>query len=137
MGRPMAIRVAILGPTSYTGLELIKILLRHPQAELTYLASHREQLPVISDEFPELRGRCDMVCQPIDAAAIAVVADVAITCLPHVAAMQYVPALLDAGLKVIDLSADYRLTPATVYEEVYRHEHTDKANLERLSLIHI
>ncbi len=125
----MTLKAAILGPTSYTGRELIKLLLRHPHAELTYLASHRDELPVISDEFPELLGRCDMPCQPADAKAMADAADVAFVCLPHVAAMSYVPALLDAGLRVIDLSADYRLADASLYEQVYEHTHADPGNL--------
>lgn len=127
----MNVRAAIVGPTGYTALELIKLLARHPSAEVTYLASHREQLPHIAEEFPELLGVCDLACRPIDAAAIAAEADVAFCCLPHVSAMTYVPALLEAGLKVIDLSADYRLSDAAIYRQVYEHEHSDTANLAR------
>lgn len=123
------VRAAILGPTGYTGLHLIKILARHPMAKVTYLASHREELPHIVDEFPQLLGLCDLVCRPIDAKAIAAECDVAFVCLPHVSAMQYVPQLLDAGLRVVDLSADYRLADAAVYEKVYQHAHTDTKNL--------
>ena len=125
----MDIRVAIVGPTGYTALHLIKWLARHPEAEITYLASHRERLPHISEEFPELLGVCDLMCQPIDPVEIASEADVAFCCLPHAAAMAYVPKLIDAGLKVIDLSADYRLCDVELYERVYQTEHTDRANL--------
>jgi N-acetyl-gamma-glutamyl-phosphate reductase len=125
----MSIRVAIVAPTGYTGFYLIQLLLRHPLAKLTYLASAREELPNIAAEFPQLRGRCDMVCRPIDPKAMAREADVVFTCLPHVAAMQHVPALLEAGLKVIDLSADYRLRDADLYAKTYKHEHTDPRNL--------
>ena len=125
----MNVRAAILGPTGYTGLHLIKILARHPQARVTYLASHRDQLPHITEEFPQLLGVCDLVCRPIDPQAIAAEADVAFVCLPHVSAMEYVPQLIDAGLRVIDLSADYRLADAALYERVYQHEHLDKKNL--------
>lgn len=127
----MSIRVAIVGPTGYTARELIKLLARHPSAEVTYLASHREQLPHIAEEFPQLLGLCDLICRPIDAKAIAKEADVAFCCLPHVSAMSYVPKLLDAGLKVIDLSADYRLSDAALYKTVYEHDHADPANLSR------
>jgi len=127
----MKIRAAIVGPTGYTARELIKILARHPQAEVTYLASHREQLPHIAEEFPQLLGVCDLACKPIDPKAIAAAADVAFCCLPHVSAMRYVPQLLDAGLKVIDLSADYRLSDAEIYRQVYQHDHTDAANLAK------
>jgi N-acetyl-gamma-glutamyl-phosphate reductase len=127
----MSIRVAIVGPTGYTALYLLKLLVNHPEAEVSYLASHREQLPHIAEEFPELLGRCDLTCRPIDAEAIAREADVAFMCLPHVAAMQYVPDLLDAGLKVVDLSADYRLSDPVLYERVYGEPHRDPENLAR------
>lgn len=127
----MSVRVAIIGPTGYTGLWLIRLLLGHPEAELTYLASHREQLPNIAEEFPVLVGRCEMDCRPIDPKAIARQADMAFVCLPHRAAMSYVPQLLDAGLRVVDLSADYRLTDRALYERVYETTHTDPGNLER------
>ena len=127
--RAMSIRVAIVGPTGYTALWLVKLLARHAQAEVTYLASHREQLPHIVEEFPELLGVCDLQCRPIDAAAMADEADLAFVCLPHMAAMAYVPQLLEAGLRVIDLSADYRLSNARLYEQIYKAAHTDPANL--------
>ncbi len=128
----MPIRVAIVGPTSYTGLWLMELLLRHPEARISYLASRREEQPDITREFPRLRGRLtaeQAMCRPIDAAAIARECDVAFTCLPHVAAMEIVPKLLDAGLSVIDLSADYRMANAALYEKVYQHAHCDAANL--------
>ncbi|MFA9480231.1 N-acetyl-gamma-glutamyl-phosphate reductase [Phycisphaerales bacterium AB-hyl4] len=126
------VRTAIVGPTGYTGFHLIDLLLRHPQAELTYLASHRDELPDIREEFPQLLGRLtdeQAVCRPIDPDTIADVADVVFLALPHRAAMSYVPRLLDAGLRVIDLSADYRLADADLYERVYEHPHEDLANL--------
>jgi N-acetyl-gamma-glutamyl-phosphate reductase len=125
----MKVRIAIVGPTGYTGLYLIRLLLRHPQAELTYLASHRDKLPHIADEFPELMGRCDLACRPIDPAAIAREADVAFLCLPHRAAMSYVPGLLEAGLRVVDLSADYRLKDDQLYQQTYDHPHEDVDHL--------
>ena len=128
----MSIRAAIVGPTGYTGLDLIRILLRHPSAELTYLASHRDELPDIREVFPALLNRLDdeaANCRPIDPAAIADAADVVFLALPHRAAMSYAPKLLDAGLRVIDLSADYRLADGDLYERVYGLEHTDRDNL--------
>ncbi|MEM9109578.1 MAG: N-acetyl-gamma-glutamyl-phosphate reductase [Planctomycetota bacterium] len=125
-------RAAIIGCTGYTGYYLVDLLLRHPQAELTYLASHREVLPDLRDEFPALLGRLDTdVAQtrPINSDSIAEAADVAFLGLPHKAAMAYAPKLLDAGLRVIDLSADYRLTDQALYESVYDVAHDDPANL--------
>ena len=128
----MSIRAAILGPTGYTGLYLIQLLARHPQARVTYLASHREELPDITEVFPSLAGRVDASvakCRPIDPEAIAREADVVFLGLPHRAAMAYVPKLMDAGLRVIDLSADYRLQDPALYEKVYGHAHDDRGNL--------
>ena len=128
----MNIRVAILGPTGYTGLHLIQLLSNHPHAHITYLATQRDELPDITDEFPQLLGRIEppiAQCQPIDAKAMAEQADIAFLALPHRAAMSYVPQLLDAGLRVIDLSADYRLSDAAMYKRVYEQEHTDPDNL--------
>lgn len=127
----MKTRVCIIAPTGYTGYWLIELLLRHPGAQITFLASARGELPVISDEFPSLLKRCDLRCRPIDYAAIAAEADVAFTCLPHKAAMDHVPGLLAAGVKVIDLSADYRLTNAALYEKIYQTPHSDPANLAK------
>lgn len=128
----MTIRAAIVGPTGYTGLHLAELLARHPGAELTYLASHRDELPDLRDEFPRLHGRIrpDVAqCRPIDPEAMAAACDVVFLALPHRAAMAYVPQLLDAGLRVIDLSADYRYRSAEVYEKVYGNRHEDQANL--------
>ena len=128
----MALRVAIVGPTGYTGLQLIDLLLRHPTARITYLASAREELPDIREEFPQLLGRLDAdpaQCRPIDPEAMARAADVAMLALPHRAAMIHVPRLLDAGLRVIDLSADYRLADPDLYERVYDSPHSDRGNL--------
>ncbi|MCC7145846.1 MAG: N-acetyl-gamma-glutamyl-phosphate reductase [Phycisphaeraceae bacterium] len=125
----MKIPVAILGPTSYTALHLIQLLRRHPAAELTYLASQRDELPNIAEEFPQLMGLCELQCQKIDPPAIADQAEVIFTCVPHLTAMEYVPRLLEAGLRVIDLSADYRLADPALYEKVYQHPHTDTENL--------
>jgi N-acetyl-gamma-glutamyl-phosphate reductase len=123
------IRAAIVGPTGYTGYWLLELLLRHPQAQITYLATARDELPAIDAEFPALTGRCDMPGRPIDAKAMAAEADVAFICLPHKAAMAHVPKLLEAGLRVVDLSADYRLRDPALYESVYQTPHEDRANL--------
>ncbi len=128
----MTVRAAIVGPTGYAGYHLIDLILRHPEAELTYLASHRDELPDMRAEFPKLLGRLPAdiaVCRPIDPEAIAQAADVVFLALPHRAAMSYAPGLLDAGLRVVDLSADYRLSDPAVYESTYQHTHEDLDNL--------
>jgi N-acetyl-gamma-glutamyl-phosphate reductase len=128
----MGIRVAIIGPTGYTGFHLIDLLLGHPLAELTYLASHREELPNLIEVFPRFLGRLPghlATCRAIDPSAMAREADVVFLCLPHRTAMAQAPRLLEAGLRVVDLSADYRLKDASVYEKTYGHAHTDAGRL--------
>src|SRR5262245_46948083 len=112
------IRVAILGGSGYTDLELIKILLRHPHAEIVAITSRQEDTPRISDLHPSLLGRCDLRCEPLDAAQLAVRGvQCAFGCLPHGASRAAIPDLLRAGIRVIDLSADYRLRDPNVYAQ--------------------
>lgn len=125
------VRVAILGATGYTALELIKILLRNPQVEITAVTSRQEGSPPLHTVHPSLTGRTNLRCEDLTAAQICERAQVVFCCLPHVASMAVVPDLLAGGAKVIDLSADYRLTDPNVYERWYGHVHTDTANLQR------
>lgn len=122
-------RVAILGGTGYTALELLRILLNHPQAEVTGLTS-RTETGHVRDVHPSLAGRLDLKLENLSPGQLKERADVVFCCLPHVASMETVPSLLDAGLKVVDLSADYRLNDPAVYEKWYSHAHTDPARLK-------
>lgn len=121
-------RVAIQGATGYTGIELLRILLRHPDVEITALTS-RSETAHISAVHPTLAGRLDLNLENLSAEELADRADVCFCCLPHVASMESIPGLLAAGLKVIDLSADYRLSDPAVYEQWYGHVHTDPTRL--------
>lgn len=129
--------VAILGPTGYTGLELIEIILRHAMLRVAYLGSARDKQPRIDAEFPRLAGRLKglggeiaPMCEPLDHDAIARRCTLAFLCLPHEAAMEHTPKLLDRGVKVVDLSAAYRIKDQVIYEKAYGHHHTDAKNLE-------
>jgi N-acetyl-gamma-glutamyl-phosphate reductase len=122
------VRVAIIGASGYTGLESIEILTRHPKAEVTYLTALPEECGSAAHVFGKLKGRCDLDIEPLDFSKLSDKADVVLCCLPHKVSMGFVPKLLDAGLKVIDFSADYRIRNADVYEKYYQ-EHTDKDNL--------
>lgn len=128
------IPVAILGPTGYTGLELIEILARHPSMRVAYLGSARNPGPRIDAEFPRLAGRMgegvNPQCEPLDHDAIARRVKLAFLCLPHEAAMEHTPKLLERGVKVVDLSAAYRIKDVATYEKYYGHHHTDQKNLE-------
>jgi N-acetyl-gamma-glutamyl-phosphate reductase len=123
------IRAAIIGATGYTALELIKILLRHPEVEITTLTSRSEGNPHIASVHPQLAGRIDLNLADLGPTEIAARADVAFSCLPHGVTAAIVPTLLEGGAKVIDLSADYRLNDADVYAEWYRQKHTDAGRL--------
>jgi len=125
------VKVAIIGASGYTARECINILLRHPQAEVSYLTALPEECGQVGEVFPSLRGRVDLSIEPVDLDKLARQGDVALCCLPHRTSMQFVPALLGAGVKVVDLSADYRLHDVALYEKVYAVEHTDKDNIAR------
>ncbi|MBN1796787.1 MAG: N-acetyl-gamma-glutamyl-phosphate reductase [Sedimentisphaerales bacterium] len=124
------IQVAIIGATGYTGLESIEIINRHPQAELTYLTALPEECGHAESIFGRLKGKCDMQIEPLDLDKLSKLADVVLCCLPHKVSMGFVPKLLDAGVKVIDFSADYRIKDVNVYEKFYQ-QHTDTANLAK------
>ncbi len=128
---PKMVRVAIIGASGYTGAESIKIILQHSKAKLTYLTAIPAECGAVEDVFPYFRGRCDLPIEPLDFSKLADLADVALCCLPHKVSMEFVPRLLEAGLKVIDFSADYRLKDSAVYEKFYAVKHTDTANLAR------
>jgi N-acetyl-gamma-glutamyl-phosphate reductase len=99
---------------------LLRLLDGHPEAQVTCVTSRQYAGEKISTVFPSLQGRIDLVCDPIDIEAIADKADFVFTALPHKSAMEVVPGLLAAGLKVVDLSADYRLRDQSVYEHWYQ-----------------
>lgn len=122
------VRVAILGATGYTAYELMRLLLRHPEAQITVVTS-RTETAHISSVHPSLSGRLDLRMENPTPEELAERADVVFCCLPHVASMEAVPKLLSVGLKVIDLSADYRLKDPGVYETWYKHVHTDPTRL--------
>jgi N-acetyl-gamma-glutamyl-phosphate reductase len=123
-------KVAILGGSGYTALELIKILLRHPEAEIVAITSRQEGTPRLSELHPSLTGRTDLRCEHFDAdKLLARGVRFAFGCLPHGASMGTLPALLERGVRVIDLSADYRLRDPNVYAQWYGESHADLAHL--------
>ncbi len=125
------VRVAIIGASGYTGSESIRIILGHPEAEVTYLTALPEECGPAGQVFPQFRGRCGLDIEPLDLKKLSDSSDVALCCLPHKVSMGFVPKLLDSGVKVVDFSADYRLRDAAVYEKFYAVEHTDRGNLAK------
>ena len=124
------LNVAIVGASGYTGLELIRILHCHPEVAVTCLTSEQSAGKKISDVFPTLRGRCDIVLENLEPVRVAEKADIVFTALPHKAAMEVVPTFLKLGKKVVDLSADYRLSDPSVYGQWYE-PHLNPANLKK------
>src|SRR6516164_7614054 len=124
------VKVAILGGSGYTAAELIKILLRHPEAEIVAVTSRQEDTPLVAELHPSLTGRIPLRCEPFDPdRLVARGVSCAFGCLPHGVSMSTLPALLQRGLRVIDLSADYRLRDPNVYAQWYGESHEDVAHL--------
>lgn len=113
-------RVAVAGASGYTGVELVRLLAVHPEADIRCVTSRQHEGLPINRVFPSLSGFCELVCEPLDVAAIASRVDLVFTALPHKSAMDVVPAFLEAGCRVVDLSADYRLRDLAVYEHWYQ-----------------
>ena len=121
------IDVAVVGASGYTALELIKILLRHPGVRIALATSRQDER--IEALHPSLTGRLNLTCEPFDADRVASSCAYAFLGLPHAASLEVAPLLRRRGVKVIDLSADYRLKDAQVYHDWYSHRHTDPEGL--------
>ena len=121
--------VAIVGASGYGSRELMKILLNHPGAKVVMATSRSDEAPEVAELHPSLRGRIDLACEPFDADKLATVAKVAFLGLPHTASLEATPLLRARGVRVIDLSADYRLKDAATYADWYGHAHTDPEGL--------
>ncbi|MFM7059141.1 MAG: N-acetyl-gamma-glutamyl-phosphate reductase [Planctomycetota bacterium] len=122
-------RIAILGATGYTALELLRILSRHPHAKLVAATTRQDDRPPLSKIHPSMTGLFDLRCENLTAERVGRECDIAFCCLPHTASMEAVPQLLAGGCRVVDLSADYRLREATLYRDWYDHTHTDPERL--------
>ncbi|MBI4654746.1 MAG: N-acetyl-gamma-glutamyl-phosphate reductase [Nitrospirae bacterium] len=118
------LNVAILGGSGYTGGELLRLLLHHPQVKVTAVTSERSAGKPVFELFPNLKGIYDsLTFEPLDIKYVIKKADLFCLCLPHKKSQEVVFTLHKAGKKVIDLSADYRLKDSIVYEEWYKTSH--------------
>jgi N-acetyl-gamma-glutamyl-phosphate reductase len=124
------IKVGIVGGTGYTGVELLRLLAVHPQVELTAITSRKEDGLPVADMFPSLRGRVNLKFSSPENADLSK-CDVVFFATPHGVAMAQAPALLKAGVKVIDLAADFRIQDKAVFEQWYKIEHTCPELLEQ------
>ena len=117
------IKIAIVGGTGYTGVELLRLLAQHPKAELRAITSRKEAGTKVADMFPSLRGRYDLAFS--DAADAELRAcDVVFFATPHGVAMAQARELVGAGVRIIDLAADFRLADPGVFERWYKMPHS-------------
>ena len=125
MGK-VVINAGIVGGTGYTGVELLRLLATHPEVEVTMITSRTESNTAVADLFPSLRGLYTLnFCEP-EVEALAGL-DVVFFATPHGVAVDMVPELMARGTKVVDLSADFRLTDIALWESWYGREHSAPA----------
>jgi N-acetyl-gamma-glutamyl-phosphate reductase len=123
------INVGIVGGTGYTGVELLRLLAQHPQVNLVTITSRSEAAMAVCDLFPNLRGFVDITFSEPDAEQLKK-CDLVFFATPNGVAMQHVPELLAAGVKVIDLAADFRLKQETQWQHWYGQAHACPQLLE-------
>lgn len=116
------IKVGVVGGTGYTGVELLRLLVLHPEVELSVVTSRSESGRKISDLYPNLRGHLDIEFTEPDVERLAE-CDLVFFATPNGIAMKSVPALLEKGVKVIDLAADFRIEDAELWSQWYGMEH--------------
>ncbi len=119
------LRVAVAGATGYAGEELLRLLIHHPQVQLTHLAaSAKWERPVpVSDVYPRFARQLDLSIESLDPERLAQSCDAAFLALPHGVSMSVAPALLAAGRKVVDLAGDFRLQDPSLYPRWYQADH--------------
>ena len=117
------IKVAVLGATGYAGIELVRLLTNHPEVEICVLGSQSFDGQKISDVYQNLRNVLEMECEKVDLDKVAK-CDVAFTALPHGASKEVIPQIVERGVKVIDLSGDFRYDDIEVYEKWYGEKHS-------------
>ena len=128
-GQIMA-KVGIVGGTGYTGVELLRLLALHDQAEVAVITSRAESGRRVDDLYPNLRGHYELAFTEPDVAELAA-CDIVFFATPHNVAMNMVPELLDAGARIVDLSADYRIRDAALWSDWYGEPHASPELLGR------
>lgn len=116
------IKAGIVGGTGYTGVELLRLLVAHPAVDLTVITSRAEAGRRVDDLFPNLRGHLDLAFTEPDDGSLSA-CDVVFYATPHNVAMHSVPGLIDAGVRVVDLSADFRLRDPDTWARWYGEQH--------------
>jgi N-acetyl-gamma-glutamyl-phosphate reductase len=126
----MKTRVGVIGATGYTGVELLRLLLLHPEVEVTALTSQKYAGTEIGQVFPSLAKYLPLKCEELSIDRISEKVDFVFTAVPHKTAMEIVPVFFQKGKRVVDLSADFRLKDPAVYERWYQ-KHTSPELLSK------
>jgi N-acetyl-gamma-glutamyl-phosphate reductase len=119
----MKTRAGVIGATGYTGVELLRLLVQHPEVEVTALTSQKYAGVPIDQAFPSLMKHLQLKCEELDFDQISKKTDLVFTAVPHKTAMETVPLFYQRGKRVVDLSADFRFKDPAVYERWYQ-KHT-------------
>ncbi len=127
---PSSIKASIIGITGYTGLELLRLLLAHPSVEIGHLTSRQHENTKVGEVYPHL-AHLDLKITNTDHDTVAENSDIVFLCLPHKTAQDAVAGLM-SKVKIIDLSADYRLDDAKTYEKYYGIPHNHPELLEKV-----
>ncbi len=125
----MTISVGIFGASGYTGGELVRLLATHPDIDIAFVTSERHAGQPLSAIFPHLASLPERSCHTLSESLLSAQCDVAFCALPHLTSMDVVPELIEQGVRVVDLSADFRLRDASVYQTWYGAAHRAQAML--------
>lgn len=123
------LKVAVVGAPGYSGEELLRVLVGHPEVKITHVSGKEDREEKIQDIFPYLRGALDLPCEALDKERVARDADLIFLALPHTVSMELVPFFLFKGKRVVDVGADYRLKDLQVFKKYYGKDHADPQNV--------
>ncbi|MBN2483619.1 MAG: N-acetyl-gamma-glutamyl-phosphate reductase [Candidatus Omnitrophica bacterium] len=130
MNKNKKIKAGVVGATGFTGQMLVRILSSHPSVELVYLSSRTYRPVDYSELHPQFKGIVDIPCEPFHLKKASQKCDVVFLALPHMVSMTVAGKFLNAGKKVIDLAADYRVKDSSLYRKYFGKSHIDKKNLK-------
>ncbi len=125
------LKAGIMGSTGYTGAELVRLLVDHPEVELTFVDSRSYEGMPLSDVYPNLRKKVDLICRSVEVEDVPLDTDVVFCALPHRVSQQKVLPLIKAGFRVVDFSADFRIHNGETYEKWYQTDHMDHSALDK------
>ncbi len=133
MSNATKIRVGLVGVTGYTGMELVRLLTAHPSMQLVLASSRAEAGKRLGDFYPFIDGLngCDIIISKLDVDLVAQSCDLVFLAVPHGTAMEVGAQLREKNIRVVDLSADFRITDVSVYEKWYATVHTQRETLAK------